>query len=74
MILFLSIFLIAMIVQGWILIFNKDMIWRWEETSMRKKGAINPERTPQWDILTTVGGVIIVVIAATMLLMVITQN
>lgn len=70
----LSIFLLAMIIDGLLLIFKKDMVWRWAEISAKRNGVFNLERTPKWEILTTVGGIIIVVIAAIMLFIMITES
>lgn len=70
----LTIFLLAMIVQGLSLIFNKDMGWRAEETRARRRGVYNLERTRQGEIQTTAGGIIIIVIAAILLSIVITQG
>ena len=70
----ISIFLLAMVVQGLILIFKKDMGWAEEEMRSRKKGITDLERTPQWEMINTIGGIIIVVAASIMLLIIITQS
>jgi uncharacterized iron-regulated membrane protein len=74
MTLILSIFLLAMIVQGLLLIFKKDMSWREAELVARRQGLMKPERTRQWERRTTVAGIIIIVIAVIMLLITLTQS
>jgi hypothetical protein len=57
------IFLAGVFFLGWglLCIFAKDMVWDWTVQSRKMEGVVS-ERTDEWDLMATIGGVVCILL------------